>query len=286
MDTELLRSFIAVVDTGSFTRAARQIFRTQAAVSQQMKRLEQSLGKTLFDREGRVLELTADGKALVSYARRILNLHDEALQKLQQEPERRPLRIGCPDDYLVTVMPKLIDLIHRHLPGLEVQVFGGSSSRLRPQLDAGELDLSVMTRHAGSDEGYLLYQDQGVWVLPAGKSPHDYDCLPLALAEPDCKFHSTALDGLDKLGRDYQVLAVANSTLFLSEMVRQNGMISAMIRSSAPEDLSLVEAGTLLPELTSVSVALVMSATAHPKVPAALVQQVSQGFAAGLSGAD
>lgn len=280
MDTELLRTFMAIVDTGSFTRAAKQIFRTQAAVSQQMKRLEQVLGKALFERDGRALTLTPDGKALVSYARRILNLHDEALQKLQQEPERCPLRIGCPDDYLVTVMPALIQRIHDYLPDIEIQVFGGSSSRLRPQLDAGELNLSVMTRRADSDEGYLLYQDRGVWVLPPAMTPDDFDVLPLALAEPDCKFHSTALDGLDKIGKPYKVLTVANSTLLLSEMVRRNGMVSAMIRSSAPDDLTLIEAGTLLPELASVSVVLVMSASHHPKMPAALVQQISQGFAA------
>ena len=281
METELLRTFLAVVDTGSFTRAARQIFRTQAAVSQQMKRLEQTLGKTLFEREGRVLELTQDGKALTGYARRIVNLHDEAMQQLQQEDACPPLRLGCPDDYLHTVVPGLLALIQERFPKLEVQVFGGSTNRLRPQLDAGELHLSVMIRHPGSDEGYTLFQDQGVWVIPDGMDPEKVEVLPLALSEPDCKFYSTAIDGLEKLGRDYQIRAVANNTALLAELVRRNGMVSAMVTSGVPAGLTTLEAGTTLPDLPSVAIVMAMAAKGHPLVTAPVIQQICQAFRSG-----
>lgn len=98
MDIDLLRAYLAVVDTGSLTRAARYVHRTQAAVSMQMKRLEEQVGASLFRKDGRTLALTEDGKLLVSYARRLLALHDEALARMRTTESTPVLRLGCPDD--------------------------------------------------------------------------------------------------------------------------------------------------------------------------------------------
>jgi len=278
METELLRTFMAVVDTGSFTRAARQVCRTQAAVSQQMKRLEQQLDKTLFIREGRSLQLTAEGKSLVGYARRILLLHDEAFKQLANGPEAKPLRLGCPDDYMHTVIPYLMKLIHRVHPELEVQVFGGSTNQLRPRLDAGELDLSVMTRPTEHDEGYVLFQDQGVWVLPDQIDLNQEAPLPLALSEPDCKFNSTVVDGLEKQGRSFQVKVVANNTALLAELVRRNGMVSAMVSSSVPEGVKTRPGGGDMPDLPSVAIVIAHAAIPHPNLGLQQLQQICSAF--------
>jgi len=139
MDTDLLRSFVAVVDTGSFTRAAKQIFRTQSAISMQIKRLEEQCGRVLFIRNGRSLELTEEGRSLLGYARQILQLHDEALTGLRQRRSYKPLRLGCPEDYSRQLLPDLIIMLRQRFPGLQLEVSASPTPVLRQLLDSGEL---------------------------------------------------------------------------------------------------------------------------------------------------
>ena len=170
LDHELLRTFIAVVDTGSFTRAAAQVFRTQSAVSMQMKRLEEQLSKRLFLKEGRELQLTDDGQKLVSYARRIMTLHDEALGVMAVEGESRPLLLGCPDDYVTGVLPQLLSEIQKQLPGLQVQVRTGSSAQRRDLIDKGELDLTIRTRRRKLRKAICYCRIKGCGWLPRRSS--------------------------------------------------------------------------------------------------------------------
>src|SRR6202035_2632451 len=100
LDIDLLRTFLAVVESGSFTKASRAVFRSQAAVSMQVKRLEESIGQPLFVRDTRNLELGQTGKALLPYARRLLNLHDETWTALVQPEVQGQIMIGVPDDYI------------------------------------------------------------------------------------------------------------------------------------------------------------------------------------------
>ena len=146
MDIEALRSFIAFVDTGSFTRAAKQIHRTQSAISMQMKKLEEATGKPLFIKEGRNLGLTEHGRKLASYARRLLAIHDQALSDLKHRSDHPPLMLGCPDDYADSVLPQLIALILDAHPQQEISILCASSTRLRALLDRGELHAAILTR--------------------------------------------------------------------------------------------------------------------------------------------
>lgn len=266
LDHELLRSFIAVVDTGSFTRAAAQVFRTQSAVSMQMKRLEEQLDKKLFLKEGRELQLTDDGLKLVSYARRIMKLHDEALGVLAADTGSRPLLLGCPDDYATGVLPQLLSEIQKQLPGLQVQVRTGSSAQLRELIDKGELDLSILTRRPETEEGYLLLQDKGVWVAPAKGFILPGETIRLVLVEPDCKFHSTAVDGLIKQGWPYEVSCISGNCALLIELVRRGGVATTLSSCCVPPDLYPVPDAVGLPELPTVEIVLQSAARHHPDV--------------------
>lgn len=263
LDHELLRSFIAVVDTGSFTRAAAQVFRTQSAVSMQMKRLEEQLDKKLFLKEGRELQLTDEGLKLISYARRIMKLHDEALGVLVADTASRPLLLGCPDDYATGVLPQLLAEIHQQLPGLQVQVRTGSSAQLRALIDKGELDLSILTRRPDTEEGYLLLQDKGVWVAPDADFIRTGRELRLALVEPDCKFHSTAVDGLIKQGWPYEVSCISGNCALLIELVRRGEAATTLASCCVPADLYRVPDTLGLPELPTAEIVLQSAARPH-----------------------
>lgn len=268
MDIDLLRAYIAVVDTGSLTRAARQVHRTQAALSMQMKRLEEQAGCGLFFKEGRNLELTPDGKQLVSYARRLLALHDEALSQLRTDSTLPPLRIGSPDDYAQSLLPRLVETIGEQHPDLQLQLTCAPTVKLRTLVDDGELDLAILTRAVDSDEGHVLMHDRGVWIQHPDFDWHRHETLPLALYEADCKFHSSALDGLNKAHIPYRIMALSANAGALMALVRQGTAITAAATASRPPDLTEVAQMHNLPPLPSIDIALVSSSGGHPLLTA------------------
>ncbi|MGO3669921.1 MAG: LysR substrate-binding domain-containing protein [Vreelandella alkaliphila] len=266
MDMDLLRTYIAVVDTGSLTRAARQVHRTQAALSMQMKRLEEQAGCSLFFKEGRNLELTNEGKRLVSYARRLLAMHDEALVQLRSSAALPTLRIGSPDDYAQSLLPLLVDTLHNQHPSVQLQLICAPTITLRKQLDEGALDLAILTRAANSDEGHVLMLDKGIWIQHPEFDWQQHETLPLALYEADCKFHSSALDGLNKTRRAYRIKALSANAGALMGLVRQGKAITAVATASLPSDLVEVDAAHEMPALPSIDIVLVSSSSGHPLV--------------------
>lgn len=297
MDIDSLRSFIAFVDTGSFTRAAKQTFRTQSAISMQMKKLEEETGHALFVKEGRNLGLSEQGQHLVSYARRLVSLHDEALGHFSSHLQHPPLTIGCPDDYAESILPSIVALIRETLPHQSIRVVCDCSTQLRLMLDQGKVDVAILTRAPDAEEGYLLKHDSGVWVK--GENTHKDDQigspidasivssidfsiekktpLPLVLYEPDCKFHSAAIDGLEKQGRDYRLICSSSSATAIKSLLRQGQGISAMARSSVSYGLTIIDDSTL-PALPSVDIVLAVAPIPHPMFASHLVADISQRF--------
>ncbi|OUS39530.1 hypothetical protein A9R01_01195 ['Osedax' symbiont bacterium Rs2_46_30_T18] len=236
MDIELLRTFIAVVDNGSFTRAAAQIYRSQSAISMQVKRLEEELQRQLFHRSARTLKLSLDGRALVPYARQLLKLHDEAMDNILNRSQAHNIRIGCPDDYSHTLLPDLIQILRRKIPGVHISSICANSIILRQHLDDGELDMTIITRPEGSTEGVLIRQEQGVWLCNDPQMINRRP-LPLALLEPGCKFHSLVIDGLQKADISYDLVCDASNCGLLIELVRRNVAVSVMAAHTAPNDM-------------------------------------------------
>lgn len=277
MEIEALRSFVAFVDTGSFTRAAMQTYKTQSAVSMQMKRLEQELGKTLFVKEGRNLVLSTEGQRFGLYAKQLLQLHDETVTTIKQTQVGAQLHLGCPDDYAESVLPRIVALLHGHIKQLDLQITCASSQKLRIMLDSGQLDAAIVTRLPESDEGYLLQTSKGVWVSASGSNLSDTDPLPIALFQKDCKFHIAALDGLMKQDRHYQLLACSSSAAALKAIVAKDLAISAMAECSVSAPLNIIDSETL-PPLPVVAVALVISAKAYSPINAELAKQIARAY--------
>ncbi|MDD1780331.1 LysR family transcriptional regulator [Enterovibrio sp. ZSDZ35] len=278
MDIDSLRSFLAIVDTGSFTRAAAQIHRTQSAISMQVKRLEEELGSPLFDRDKRPLSLSLSGQRLVSHARRLIASHDEALDAFKREDTTRPIRIGCPDDYAESLLPALLEQLRYQLKqNVTFDILCASSVRLRQRLDSGELDLAVVTRAPDSDEGWLLKHDKGVWVCGSDKRLISQRPLPLALFDKNCKFHSTALDGLGKFGIEVDLLTFTTSASTLKAVVRKGMAMSAMARSSVPDDLHIIDNGNL-PPLPAIDIVIVAATHNHPLITPSLISTISNVF--------
>src|SRR5919197_2942878 len=143
LDIDQLRTFIAIVETGSFTKAAEVVHKTQSAVSMQMKRLEERLGKPIFARDGRFSKLTEDGERLLDYARRIIKLNMEALAAFSDAELSGRVRLGVPDDYADRYLPEIMARFSRAYPGAELTVVCAPSIDLVGQIDTGDIDLAI-----------------------------------------------------------------------------------------------------------------------------------------------
>src|SRR3954470_16234944 len=143
LDLELLRSFVSVVDTGGFTRAGERVHRTQSTVSQQIRRLEETLGYPLLHRNGKQATPTERGERLLSYSRRLLALEQEARHVLAQPTGDGVIRLGIPEDFAAYRLTELLSDFARSRPGLRLDVRSGLSVQSRPAIERGELDIAL-----------------------------------------------------------------------------------------------------------------------------------------------
>ena len=156
LEPELLRSFVAIAETGSFTAAAHRVHRTQSAVSMQIKRLEELLGRELFLREGRSVSITRDGELLLSHARRILHAHLEALAAFDRDQLAGDVTIGAPDDYASTFLPRILARFAETHARVHVNVVCQPSVDLLRLLADRAVDLALVTQGSGERGGTLL----------------------------------------------------------------------------------------------------------------------------------
>lgn len=208
LESDVLRTFVGIAESGSFTRTAAQVYRTTAAVSMQIKRLEESLGRSLFIREARHVRLTPEGEMLLGYARRLLKLNEEAVSQFLRPALAGRVCFGSPTDLGNRVLPGVLSMFARSHPAVQVEVSVGRSAELIERLDAGELDLILF--NAGNDgqddsRGEVIYSEALVWAGRDGGLAVQRAPLPLALASPGCAWRRTALDALDRLGLAYRV---------------------------------------------------------------------------------
>ena len=145
LDTDQLRSFAAIVDTGSFTRAAERVNKTQSAVSMQIRRLEEQLGRPLFSKQGRGVRLTEEGEKLIDYARQILQIEATAFASVSKRALAGRLRFGIPDDYADTFLPEIVTRFSRRHPLVEIMVMCETSRSLVDRVATGELDMAVVS---------------------------------------------------------------------------------------------------------------------------------------------
>jgi DNA-binding transcriptional LysR family regulator len=186
LDTDQLRSFLAIVDCGSFTKAAERVHKTQSAVSMHIRRLEEQLGCALFVKHGRGARLTAEGERLIEYARRIIQVEAGALAALSRKGLRGTARLGIPDDYAESFLAEILARFNRRHPLVEVSVVCEASTDLAPQVAAGALDLALITDYEGLKGLELLREEPLVWVASERFQVEEGAPIPLALGSPTC----------------------------------------------------------------------------------------------------
>ena len=280
LDTDVLQTFVAIAESGSFTRAARQVFRTPSALSMQIKRLEETLGRTLFVRQARQVSLTPEGELLLSYGRRLLKLNEEAVTQFLSPALEGTVRFGSPDDIGTRILPGVLAQFARSHPAVQVDVRTGGSLEMVRRLDEGELDLILVTADNEGMEpgrGEAVYSEPLVWVCREGGIAARRSPLPLALANHGCAWRKSALTALDRIGRAYRVAYTSEHCSGQEAAMLADLAIAPFPLSLVRAPLKKVEADVGLPPLGEYQV-LLMRRSGVGQAGEALAGYVAEAF--------
>ena len=247
-DLAALRTLVAIADQETFARAGETVHRTQAAVRQQMRRLEDQLGLALFERSGRTKELTPSGRKLVDYARRMLALQEETLAALHAVTTGGPVRLGSPADIADTVLPEMLRRFARANPALSLVIHVGRSPDLMELLKKGAIDLTISTRFDESRRHFLLRTSPVVWIAANDFRVDPNRPLPLVLADEPSIFRKIALAALERSGRTWHERYTAPGLAGIRAAVAAGlGITARSIEALTPELRVVGEADGLPP---------------------------------------
>lgn len=258
LDLDQLRTFVAIAETGSFTKAADVVFKTQSAVSMQMRRLEERIGKPIFMRDGRASRLTEDGERLLGYARRMIRLSEETLSAFDDSELSGNVRFGTPDDYAERFLPMVLARFSRSNPRVEVSVVCEQSMDLINQVRAGELDLAIVT-NCGEGAVDVIRHEPLLWVTSAQHSPEDQEVLPLALFKPPCLWRAAAIDLLTEAGRKFRVLYQSSNSTAVGAAVSAGLAITTMAESALRPGMRVLGESDGFPRLPMCEIGIVRS---------------------------
>jgi DNA-binding transcriptional LysR family regulator len=265
LDLELLRSFVSVVDSGGFTRAGERVHRTQSTVSQQIKRLEDDVGQPLLNRNGKDVTPTEAGERLLSYARRLLALAEEARDVVARPESEGAVRLGVPEDFAAYRLAKLLAAFSRSHPGLRLDVRADQSANLKRELDRGELDLALFKRAAGEKGGIAVWPERVHWVT-SKSHPRDTRTGPVPLIgfPPGCLYRAGAIHALESAGRSWHMAYTSSNLSGIQAAVAAGMGLSILSEMAIQADHRVLTAKDGFAPIDRTEVALVASPDASP----------------------
>jgi DNA-binding transcriptional LysR family regulator len=265
LDLELLRSFVSVVDAGGFTRAGERVHRTQSTVSQQIKRLEEDVGQLLLHRDGKDVRPTEAGERLLSYARRLLALAEEARDVLRQPHSEGAVRLGIPEDFAAYRLTKLLGAFSRSHPGLRLDVRADQSKSLCRDLERGELDLALFKREAGAKGAIAVWPERVHWVT---SKSHPVQAavasVPLIGFPLGCIYRAGAIHALESAGRPWHMAYTSSSLAGIQAAVAAGMGLSILSEMAIQSDHRVLTAKDGFAPINKTEVALMAAPDATP----------------------
>lgn len=241
IDSALLRTFAVVAETEHFTRAAERLNCVQSAVSMQVKRLEESLQVRLFERQGRGIKLTQEGRILLRFAHRLTRLTDEVFVEMGRQVHPGRVRIGA-TDITMCYMPRVLERLHAHHPMIDVELHCNRSWEALDALDAGEIDLAFVTQYENRSGARRVSRTPLVWACAAHSDVHLRRPLPLAIFGPGCIYRQAALAALEDHGIDYRLAYESPSRSGIECAMRAGLAVSVVPKDLVTPDLRVLRA--------------------------------------------
>jgi DNA-binding transcriptional LysR family regulator len=268
LPADLLQTFVAVAETGSFTAAARLLGLRQSTVSQQIRKLEQRTSRHYIDRDTHRVALTPDGEVLLDHARAILESHTRLQQHLSAAPLRGRLRFGASEDFVFSALPDVLAAFVRRHPDVDLELSAGLSSDLSEAFDAGRLDLIFIKRHGASPQGKVVWEESLVWAANADFRVDPTAPLPLLLYPPPSVTRACALEALEKAGRRWRIAFTSASMAGLTAAARAGVGLMPHSARLLPPGLAIVGARDGLPALPEIQFAVISGAGSNPAIEA------------------
>ncbi|MGY3442319.1 MULTISPECIES: LysR family transcriptional regulator [unclassified Bradyrhizobium] len=265
LDLELLRSFVSVVDAGGFTRAGERVHRTQSTVSQQIKRLEEDVGQPLLIRSGKDVTPTEAGDQLLTYARRLLALAEEARDVVSRPGSEGAIRIGITEDFAAYRLTRLLATFSRSHPNLRLDVRSGQSLYLYRDLERGDLDLALIKRAASERGGIAVWPERVHWVT-SKSHPRDttIGSVPLIGFGSGCLYRAHAIHALESAGRNWHMAYTSSSLAGIQAAVAAGLGLSILSEMSIQAEHRVLTAKDGFAPIERTEVALVAAPEARP----------------------
>lgn len=271
LDLDLLKTLVAISETGNFSAAAAAVHRTPSAVSMQVKKLEDILGRPVFIRDSRSVELTPDGAFLLEHGRRMLALNRDAVARFVQPDVEGVVRLGAPDDCAERFLPRMLRCFAETHPGVTVNVVVDGTARMIEMLRAGKIDMTLVTAGAGfGDRGAeVVYREQLVWAMLKGGVAAEKDPLPVSVWEEGCAWRNAGLQGLEAAGRSWRIAFESAHISGQRAAILADLAVAPLPVSSLGGDVIEAPAKFGLPKLPGYSLGLLVADNANPAVGAA-----------------
>jgi DNA-binding transcriptional LysR family regulator len=280
IDTSLLRAFVAVAETGGMTSAARLVNLTQAAVSQQVKRLEDTFGRQLFERDRRGLRLTSSGERLLVRAQRLLALNDEVWALMTAPDFTGEVRLGVPHDVVGPYMPPVLKSFDQAWPGVRVSLVCSTTPKLLRALERREIDLTLTTERDGAPHGETLLPDPLVWAGARAGRAYQRDPLPVSIGDEDCAFRPVVVKALNDAGRDWRPVCEISNMEPLCATVEADLAVVPLLASTVPDALEILAASARLPPLPMFHINLHLPRIGASDAALELARHIREQFAA------
>lgn len=279
IDVALLRAFITVVESGGVTSASRMLSRTQAAVSQQIKRLEELFGAPLFQREHKRLNLSPAGERLLGLAQRMIAMNDDTWCQMTTPDFEGDVCLGVPHDIVSNLIPSVLQRFNKAMPKVRVELHCKGSKSLLDDLAIKKVDLTLTTEIDCSAYGETLMRDRLVWVGGRGAQTWREQPLPVSLGAKYCKFRPEVIKALQTAGRDWRVVSESDSMEATYATLKAGLAVATMLRTSVPDYLEILGPAANLPPLPDYMVNLYLPPTGVSDVTSELARHIRQDFA-------
>lgn len=281
IQTDLLRTFVTVVDLGSYTETGQILGRTQPAISLQIKRLEDLVGAKLLEAKGKSIELTVSGQSLIGYARDILRLNDRAVANLQRAKFVGNLRIGLPTDYAIGYFQKIIAEFSSANPNVSLSVSCNRSRELLSSLHSDDLDMTIaVTDMMPAPYVAIYWSERPFWVCGRDYLHNPEKPVPL-IAHPDsCFYRKRMIDALNTEGRDWRICFESPGITAIQSAVVDGMGVTALTKKTLLPGMRILTARDGFPQLTNLHIGLFYKHIKTSDAALKLIEQIAAGVSA------
>jgi DNA-binding transcriptional LysR family regulator len=279
LPTDILRTFLAVIDLGSFTKAGNLLGRTQPAISLQIRKLEELVGLTLMDTSGRTITLTREGENLARYARQLLLMNDEIVARLQKKQSTGSLRVGLPTDYAVAFFQKALESFVLKHPDVALSIECETSEHLLPIFERDDLDIVIAMYDDKAPSGLVYtWAERPIWAVGLDSQAYKQPTVPIAVHPEGCHYRKRMIHSLDQIGRPWRIMYSSPGINGLQQAVQTGFGVTALTRRTLTNGMRVLSERDGFPPLADIHVGLFFKNTGASTASLLLVNYIMQAL--------